>query len=205
MSDAVAEAPTIDVSSLPRTMFGYRGLTWWATTGFMLIEGTTLAVLLVAYVYLRRNFLEWPPAPARLPDLLVPTINLVVLLVTILPMALARRAAHALDLPGVRLFLSIAVLLSVVAVILRGFEFGALNVRWDQYAYGSAAWILVGMHTTLLVVDLVESAVITAMMFRRDVEQKHYTDVEESALYQFFLSLSWVPVYTMVYLGPRVF
>lgn len=201
---SAAEPPVIDASGLPEVTFGYRGITWWATAGFMVIEGTTLAILLVSYVYLRRNFAEWPPPPTALPDLFVPTINLAVLLVTIVPMVLARRAAHALDLRGVRLWLVTAVLLSIVAVVLRGFEFEALNVRWDSHAYGSTAWLLLGLHTTLLVVDLLESGAIAALMFSRRRMPKHFVDAEEAAVYQWFLSLSYVPVYATLFLGPRV-
>ncbi|HEX2139440.1 MAG TPA: cytochrome c oxidase subunit 3 [Woeseiaceae bacterium] len=199
-----AERPVIDAAKLPSITFGYHGTTWWATAAFMVIEGTTLIVLLVSYVYLRRNFVEWPPPPTALPDLLVPTINLALLLFTIVPMALARRAAHSLDLHGVRVFLVSAVLLAAVTVVLRGFEFAALNVRWDSDAYGSSLWMLLGLHTTLLVIDLLESGAIAALMFSKGREPKHFVDVEEAAVYQWFLSISYVPVYVLIFLGPRL-
>jgi heme/copper-type cytochrome/quinol oxidase subunit 3 len=202
---AGADSPRIDASTLPRITFGHQNITWWATAGFIAIEGTTLVVLMVSYVYLRRNFPQWPPAPTALPDLLVPSINLVVLLSTIIPMAFARRAAQEMDLRRVRIWLVVTVLLSIVAVALRGFEFTALNVRWDANAYGSIVWMLLGMHSTLLLVDLLETTVIAAITFTRRMERKHFVDIEEAGLYQFFLSLSWVPVYLLVFIGPRVF
>jgi heme/copper-type cytochrome/quinol oxidase subunit 3 len=93
--------------------------------------------------------------------------------------------------------------MSLACTVLRGFEFAALNTRWDSSAYGSVVWVLVGLHSSLLAVDLLESIVITALTFSTGFEQKHYTDVEDAALYQCFLSLSWVPIYLLVFLLPR--
>lgn len=196
-------AASVDVRKLPETAFGLRNLPTWATIGFILIEGTTLAVALTSYLYLRRNFAEWPPPPTPLPDLLIPSLNAALLLAIIVPMAIAGRAARSLDMPRMRAALVAAVLLSVVCVMLRGFEFAALNTRWDSHAYGSVVWALVGLHTTLLGIDLIETSVLTVLSFSDVFEQKHYTDIEDAALYQVFLSLAWQPIYLFVFWGPR--
>jgi heme/copper-type cytochrome/quinol oxidase subunit 3 len=193
----------VDVRTLPETAFGLRNLPTWATIGFMVIEGSTLAIAMGAYLYLKRNFSEWPPPPTPLPDLLIPSINALLLLATMAPMVVAGRAARALSMPTMRVALVIATLMSLACTVLRGFEFAALNTRWDSSAYGSVVWVLVGLHSSLLAVDLLESIVITALTFSTGFEQKHYTDVEDAALYQCFLSLSWVPIYLLVFLLPR--
>ena len=194
---------TFDAGSLPDVVFGARNLASWATVGFMLIEGTTLAIALTAYLYVRRNFPEWPPPPTPLPDLLIPTLNTIVLLLVIVPMVLAAHAARAFDVRSMRRALLIATALSAINVALRFFELDALNTRWDSHAYGSVAWLAVGLHSTLLLVDFIESTTITALTFSRDLQRKHFSDVEDAALYQYFLSLSWLPVYGLIYWGPR--
>ena len=50
-----------DVASLPTTTFGNRGILWWGTLGFIVIEGSTLAICALTYFYLRKNFYTWPP------------------------------------------------------------------------------------------------------------------------------------------------
>jgi heme/copper-type cytochrome/quinol oxidase subunit 3 len=169
----------------------------------MLIEGTTLVIALAAYLYVRRNFPEWPPPPTPLPDLSIPTLNTILLLLVIVPMVLAAHAARAFDLRSMRRALLAATALSAVNVVLRVFELDALNTRWDSHAYGSVAWLAVGLHATLLLVDFIESATITALTFSRDLQRKHFSDVEDAAFYQYFLSLSWLPIYGLVYWGPR--
>lgn len=195
---------TIDVSLLPDTAFGHRGLTWWATIAFMAIEGTTLVICASAFLYLRMNSAAWPPRPIANPDLLFPALNVLVLLATLWPAGRAERAAKRFDVGGVRRWMLADTLLSVVAIVLRWFEMHALNVRWDSGAYGSAVWAIVVAHTTLLVTDVLEGAGITAVFFTDRVLPKHFSDVEDSALYQRFLTLSWLLLVLLVVVGPRV-
>ena len=88
-------------------------------------------------------------------------------------------------------------------MVLRCYEFGALNVRWDQNAYGSTAWASLGFHTSLLVMDLLETLVLTLIFYLGPVEKKHFSDTDDSAMYQVFLSLVYLPIYLLVFLLPR--
>ncbi len=195
---------TIDVSVLPETVFGHRGIVWWGTVAFMLIEGTTLAIAATAYLYLRTNAAEWPPRPTANPDLLIPTINVAVLLLKLIPFTLAERAAKRFDLGGVRRWLVTGTSVALVAVVLRWFELQSLNVRWDTNAYGSGVWLVAVAHSTLLATDVLESAVLTTIFFTDRVQPRHFSDVEDTSLYERFLSGSWLLLYLLVFLGPRV-
>ena len=42
-------------------------------------------------------------------------------------------------------------------LVLRWWELWALNTRWDTTAYGSAAWTIVGFHTSLLLLDVLDT------------------------------------------------
>lgn len=193
----------LDVSELPTLVFGHKNVAWWGTLSFMVIEGTTLAVALSSYLYLRKNFPHWPPEPTPVPDLLIPTLNTLLLLAVLIPMASVSKAAKRMDLHGVRVGLLVAVAMTVVNTVLRFWEFAALNTRWDEHVYGSIAWATLGLHTTLLLVDVVESAVIAALMFIGPIEKKHFADASDAAFYQYFLSLSYIVVYVVLFLSPR--
>ena len=169
----------------------------------MVIEGTTLAVCCASYLYLRKNVPAWPPERVPLPSLVVPTLNVLLLLLVIWPMRRVEKAARRLDAGAVRRGLTIAVLLGLVATVLRWWEFAALNVRWDQNAYGSAAWATLGFHATLLLVDTLETAAIAAIFHFAPLEEKHFTDASDAAFYQYFLSLVYVPLYVLLFLAPR--
>ncbi len=204
-SPAERERLTIDVSLLPEAVFGHRGVTWWATTAFMLIEGTTLVLMLASYLYLRLSSAEWPPRPGSDPNLLWPTVNLLVIVGQCWPFYLASRAAKRLDAGGVRKWMAVSVLLTILAVGIRALEFESLNIHWNENAYGSVVWGIMVAHTLLLVSDVLESVAIGAIFWTHREEPKHFPDVEDDAMYTYFLAATWVILYAFVFLSPRVF
>jgi cytochrome c oxidase subunit III len=191
-----------DVRHLPRTVFGNRALMWWGTMGFIIIEGTTLFICAITYFYLRRNFATWPPQHVYRPGLVIPTIQVLVMLLSILPMRWVDRATYRMDLRTVRTGLLICSLLILVMCVLRIYEFRALKVRWDTSAYGSAAWAVIFSHTTLLVLEAAETLAITSLMFGDQVEERDLSGVSDNALYWYFLTGVWVPLYIAVFLSP---
>lgn len=198
------EQTVLDVSRLPTLTFGPANLPWWGTVGYMLIEGFTLALALAVYFYLRLNEFTWPPGRTPQPDLLMPSINTVLILAGIAPMVLAGKAAERLDRGATVKWLLIAVLMDGLVVGLRWSDLLALNVRWDANAYASAAWAVVVLHGTLILTSLFENGTIAAIFLARRAEKKHFSDVSDAALYEWFKALSWVVVYAAVYWGPRV-
>src|SRR5215217_4604131 len=99
----------IDVSGLPEFAFGHRGLMWWGVIEFLAIETTMLVICFVSYFYLRDRAAEWPPPPTELPDLLLPTINLLLILGSAAPAYLVERAAKRLDSRKVIFWLAVSV------------------------------------------------------------------------------------------------
>ena len=194
--------PVADVRALPRTVFGHRALMWWGTLGFIIIEGTTLVICAVSYFYLRRNYATWPPEHIWRPALLIPSIQAVLMLASNIPMWFADRASHRIDIAGVRRNLVICSVMIVAMSVLRAFEFRALNVRWDTTAYGSAAWATLTAHGTLLLLEMAETIAITVLMFRRSVEERDLSGVSDNALYWYFLTGAWIPLYVIVFLTP---
>jgi heme/copper-type cytochrome/quinol oxidase subunit 3 len=193
---------SVDVSGLPTAVFGPRALLWWGTLGFMAVEGMTLVVCVACYFYLWRNEATWPPEHTLRPSLLWPTITLVVMLASLVPVRLADKAAHRLDLPAVRRWLVVALLFATAFLPLRWMDLLSLNCRWDTNAYGSISWITAGVHATLLWLNFFETIGFVAIVFSPSFHDKHFTDVSESCFYWYFMVLVWVPLYATVYLTP---
>jgi heme/copper-type cytochrome/quinol oxidase subunit 3 len=194
----------MDVGQLPTIVFGRKALTWWGTMGFVAIEGTTLIVCAITYLYLRKNTHEWPPAPTRLPDPLRPTLSVLFLALTNIPNYWVHQKIRKMDKRGAAIGLLVMALLATVAVILRVFDFRDLNMHWDTNAYASAAWVTVGAHTSLLFFEMVETWVFTALFWFGPIEGKHFSDGDDNCLYWYFMSLAWVPLYFLIYWSPRL-
>jgi heme/copper-type cytochrome/quinol oxidase subunit 3 len=197
-----AKRLVLDVERLPHYAFGHQGLVWWGTVGFMVIEGSLFIMILITYFFLRTRVTEWPPSAPN-PDMTLATVNTLVLFASLIPNYLTKHAAEKFDVAKVRIFLPICVAFGVVFLTIRAFEFGALGVSWDTNAYGSIVWMILGFHTTHLLTDVADSAVLSVLMFTGHLEPKRLVDVSENALYWYFIVLSWIPVYVIVYFAPR--
>jgi cytochrome c oxidase subunit 3 len=201
-SGNLAERHTLNVAALPDHAFGHRGLMWWGTTSFMVIEGSMFAMVLVAYFFLRTRVPEWPPGVPN-PEIAFGTVGTVLLLASTIPNQMVKSAAERLDLDRVRMLMPVMLLLGLGAIVLRVFEFPALGASWDYNAYSSIVWFILALHTSHVITDFFDTLVLTALIFTGHAEPKRMVDVAENALYWYFVVLSWLPVYMTIYFAPR--
>jgi cytochrome c oxidase subunit III len=195
---------TLDVGGLAPGAFGSRSLMWWGTMGIVLIESTVFALAIGSYFFLRTRMPTWPPDGVAAPDLRWGTINTMVLCASLIPNELAKRAAGRIDLGGVRIWMVVCLVFGIAFNAVRAFEFMHLNVWWDHDAYGSIVWVLLGLHTTHILTDFLDTLVLTLLMFVGPIEEKRFVDVEENAVYWYFVVLAWLPIYGVIYWAPRL-
>jgi heme/copper-type cytochrome/quinol oxidase subunit 3 len=198
----MTEPRTLDVTELPDHAFGHQGLIWWGTIGFMVIEGSMFLMVAITYFYLRLRVDEWPPNQPN-PDLFYGTLHLVVLLVSVLPNHFAKRAAEKYSLAWVQFWLVLCTLFGLALLVIRAFEYTAINCRWDDNAYGAIVWVLLSLHTMHLATDATDTGVLAALMLTGPVTGRRFVDVSENGLYWYFVVLTWIPVYLTLYWAPR--
>jgi cytochrome c oxidase subunit I+III len=193
----------LDVSALPNVVFGHRSLIWWGTLGFMAIEATAFAIIVCAYFYLRTRVTDWPPGVMP-PALKFGIANTVVFLVSVIPNAWLKKAAEKGDLRRVRLGLLVITLVGVANAILRWGEFKSLNCQWDANAYASVTWTILGLHTVHLLTDWTDTAVLTVLMWFGPIQGKRFMDTSENCDYWYFVVISWIPIWFVLYFVPRL-
>ncbi|MBY5349783.1 heme-copper oxidase subunit III [Rhizobium leguminosarum] len=193
----------LDVSRLPLHGMGIASPTWWATGAFMLIEGSGFGLAIAVYFYLMSLAPQWP-IDAPPPDLLAGTCLTGLLLISVIPNMMVSRWAKQKKLRRVQLGLVVMSLLGIAPLALRVFEFPALHISWDDNAYGSIVWTLLGLHTTHILTDLIDTLVLTCLMFSRHGDNaRRYGDVQDNALYWNFVVITWLPLYLCIYWVPR--
>jgi cytochrome c oxidase subunit 3 len=196
---------TDDVAALPTHKFGPSSLTWWGIIGFMIIEGAAFGLSFAAYFFLMGHEQGWPPEGRQAPNLLAGTLFTILILLSEIPNTVVKKAAEAHDTEKVRALLPVMVGIGAVLLIIRGFEFNSLNVRWTDDAYGSIIWALLLLHTTHILTDWFDTIVLAALM--RTVvgyEGRRFVDVDENSLYWRYVWLLWLPIYVMIYWVPRL-
>ena len=196
--------PPPDATTLPDQGFRHHAPFWWGNAIVITLEGAGLAVLVFAYFYIWRNFDTWPPTGTKVPDLGISTINVVVLVVSILPMWHVARLALRFERPRLLgLWLLVCVLLGFTAAILRLLEFKGVHTRWNSNAYGTIVWAILLVHFAHIIAATLETLVLGILMLRGPVKDLHFVDITVNAIYWYFVALSWVGLYVIALLGPR--
>jgi heme/copper-type cytochrome/quinol oxidase subunit 3 len=178
--------------------------TWWGTLAFMLLEGSAFAVCIAIYIYLLTVAPAWPLA-APPPGLGAGTLVTVILLASLIPNGLLARWASQQNLRKVQVGTVIMTMFGIAPLVVRVFEFRALNIWWDANAYGSVLWLLLGLHSTHLVTDVIDTMVLLVLMFTRHGDnRRRFGDVEDNVMYWNFVVITWLPIYLCIYWIPRL-
>jgi heme/copper-type cytochrome/quinol oxidase subunit 3 len=202
----------LDVSALPTAVFGPRSPVWWGNTLLMLTESMSVGLLIASYLYLRQNFAGWPPPNPNaqppllrpLPDLPLPTIELVVMLVSCVFTMMTNRAARAIDGRRTRLGLWVSFVVILALIAARFYEFQGLHVRWNDNAYASIVWTLISLHLTYLLVGAGETLIMALWLCCSELDEHHAHDVILTGIYWYWTVGAWVLIYAVVYIGARV-
>ncbi|ESY91183.1 cytochrome C oxidase subunit III [Mesorhizobium australicum] len=198
------QRPVTDLSALPTFGHGPRSPTWWGTLGFMALEGTGFALAAGAYLYLAMSWPNWrlsAPEPNHWPG----TILTLLLIASLVPNHILNRYAKHCAMVPVRIGMVVMSLFGLAPLVVRWFEFPALNIYWDTNAYGSMLWVLLGLHTTHLITDVGDTIVLTVLMFtRHGYSGRRFGDVGDNVFYWDFVVLTWIPIYLLIYWVPRL-
>ncbi|KLK93630.1 cytochrome C oxidase subunit III [Microvirga vignae] len=192
----------LNARHMPSYSYGHRSPIWWGTLSFAAAEGMGFVMVVGAYFYLVFINGNWPLS-APPPDLLWSSLFTVLMLASIWPNQMAKRDGEREDLSRSRRDLVIMSLIGLALLGIRVLELGTLHVRWDQNAYGSILWLLLGLHTLHLATDLGDTIVLTVLMFTRHGHGKRFSDVGDNAFYWYFVVASWPPIYVIIYWFPR--
>jgi heme/copper-type cytochrome/quinol oxidase subunit 3 len=202
----------LDVSEMPGTALDHRSPIWWGNTLLLFIETAMFGILVAAYFYLRLQFEQWPPPLVShmppdghpLPELPVALAGLAVLIVSAAPMALSDWAALHRRTRLVVWGVALTILLGLGVIVLRWFEFHALKFRWDENAYGSITWLILGMHFTHLIVGTCENSIMLAWVLTHGLDDKHARDIRITAFYWYWIVAIWLILFAIVYFTPRL-
>ena len=196
---------TDDLAALPTHKFGPGSLTWWGIIGFMLIEGSAFVLTFAAYFFIMGHEQGWPPEGRLPPNLLWGTLFTIIILLSEIPNTMIKKAAEARDVPTIRVLLPVMVLIGIVLLVIRGFEFNNLNCRWTDDAYSSIIWALLLLHASHILTDWLDTVVLTCLMQTElGWEGRRLVDTDENSLYWRYVWLLWIPIYLLIYWVPRL-
>jgi cytochrome c oxidase subunit 3 len=145
-----------------------------------------------------------PPMPKPVPNLPIPIVETILLVLSCGLMYWTDMAARRLDNKKVVAGLWLMFAVTVAALVLRFFEFKALHFLWNENAYGSITWTILGTHLTYLLATGAEFLVMVVWMHRHDLDESHALDVTLAGGYWYWAVGTWLACFATVYIGARV-
>jgi cytochrome c oxidase subunit 3 len=191
MNDTAGSSrPVINVSHLPSVVFGPTNVSWLGNVFYMTIEGMIFVLTIAAYFYLRTRSTSWPPAPQIPPSLKYGVVSSILFAISVIPAWWAQAAASARDKIKIRIALAVLALFGVALIVVRVFEFTALNCRWTDNAYASSIWILLGLHSGHLATEWFETTALHVLSFTNKMEGTRIPDVAINSDYWYFVVIT---------------
>jgi len=212
MSEAVAEKQTaLDVTGLPTTMLDSHSALWWGNALLLAIETAMFGILIAIYFSVLMQTEPFPPPRTErlpilyesYPNLTLPVIGLILLLVSLLPAIMLDRAARRRQAGMIKVLLPVTLLLNLVAIVIRYYEFDSLLFKWEDNAYGSITWMILGMHMFHLIVLACEDIFLLIWTYAKGVDDKHALDITVLGVYWYWVVGLWLLLFSVVYLVPR--
>jgi Heme/copper-type cytochrome/quinol oxidase, subunit 3 len=211
-AEEMIERKTLDVAHLPTVVFDYRSPLWWGNLWGLTIETVVFGILVAVYFTAKMDLSPFPPPQAdrppflhnTYPDLFLPTVTLIVLLVSVIPAVWLDISARRMDERAVKILVIVTLIFNFALIVLRAFEFKALHFRWDDNAYGSITWTILGMHLIHFIVLAAEDVYLVAWTYSSGLDKKHALDISVTAVYWYWIAGVWIALYTLIYFGPRI-
>lgn len=194
----------LDGSRLTARPPDHRHPLWWGFWGMIAIETTVFATLVVSFFYLRMGADAWPPEPLPLPELLLPTINTLILLASSGAMLWADRGIKKGKQRQLALALTLGIAMALVFLGLKAYEYlHHVSFGWDDHAYGSIVWTIVGFHSAHVIALVLKTVVVATLAWRGYFTRDRRLAVAVNGIYWHFVVLIWIPLYLTLYWAPR--
>ena len=205
--------PRLDVSHLATSAFDTRAPAWWGNLLMTLIETTTVLLILTTYLYLHQNFDQWPPPRTDMPptmkvpfpDLKAATIDLVLLGASCGLMYFTDSSARAKRRVPTMLGLGVLILIGLGGIACTYFEFKGLHFRWNDNAYASTMWWIIGLHFLYILAGVGEFFIMCLYLVMHEIDAKHALDVTLAGFYWYWVAGAWAAIYAVTYVAPRLF
>lgn len=170
---------------------------WW----FLASEITVFGGFIASYVVVRLGSSGWSEAASHL-NFTLALINTFVLLTSSLTMVLAFAAVEKGNPKGLRTFLWLTILLGLVFLVIKAFEYGgeiaagftpSAGIFWSFY-YG-----MTGLHALHVLGGIVVNLVLLVAALRDTLKPNEHR-VELAGLYWHFVDIVWIFIFPLLYL-----
>jgi cytochrome c oxidase subunit 3 len=168
---------------------------------FLVAEGCLFLGLFMAYLAYSLTAPVWPPEGTPELELLLPSINTVILLSSSLVIHKAGLAIKADDVKGLRLWFTLTALMGAIFLAGQLYEYSHLEFGLTTNLFASTFYVLTGFHGLHVAAGLL---FILAVLWRSlkpgHYSAQHHFGVEAAEIYWHFVDGVWIVLFILLYL-----
>jgi cytochrome c oxidase subunit III len=194
----------LDVRELPTNPTGVDSPEWWGIVSLVVIEAVVFTGAMASYFHLKVVNEHWPPPIIDKPELLLPIANTLILLLSVVPIWLGVRHMRRGSDRTARIGVPIAMVMLIVFMGLKIYEYGGNPWGASTHAYGSMVMLMTGLHMAHVGAVILKSAVILVYLRTGRIEPVRMVPLEANAVYYYFVAGIWVPLFATIYLAPHL-
>lgn len=194
----------LDVSQLSPYTNWTRAPLWWGFLGLVIIETAVFSSFIAAYLYLMAGSDTWPPAPHSPPDLLLPTLNTILLISSSFVVHWGDKGIRFGDQRKLQIAMLVAIVMGIAFLGIKYLEYHDSAYWWDSHAYGSIIWVMIGFHSAHVAAVVLKAVIVDVLAFRGYFNKYRRLGAEVNGVYWHFVVVIWIPLYITIYLVPRL-
>ena len=169
------------------------GTVVWLASELMFFAG-----LFAAYFTLRAQPGPWPPPGVDL-DTVTATAATALLVVSSGTMQLGVRAVRGDDRVRYLWWLAISFVLGTVFVLIQARDWSRLQFSIGSHAYGSAFYVMTGVHGLHVIAGLLAMVVMAGRAFTRRFGAEHLPSAEMLSYYWHFVDVVWIGLWATIF------
>ncbi|NEO66576.1 MAG: heme-copper oxidase subunit III [Moorea sp. SIO4G2] len=167
---------------------------------FLAADSMTFLGMFAAFLIYKATMPAWPPEGTEL-ELLVPTINTIILITSSFVMHRGQSAIKKNDVSGLRLWFGITALMGAMFLAGQVYEYTHVDFGLTTNLFTSSFFALTGFHGLHVSCGLA----LILFVLLRSLNSKHYSSeehfgVEAAELYWHFVDVVWIVLFVIVYL-----
>lgn len=177
----------------------------WGLLVFLASESLMFGGLFATYLIFRSMAEVWPPEGTEV-ELLLPTINTIVLVSSSFVIHMGDTAIKKNNVNGLRLWYAVTALMGIVFLGGQVYEYLTLGYGLTTNTFANCFYLMTGFHGLHVFVGVL---LILGVLWRSRREG-HYSDhkhtgVEMAEIYWHFVDIIWLVLFTLLYLMTTIF
>jgi cytochrome c oxidase subunit III len=171
----------------------------WGLLTFLASESLMFGGFFATYLFFRSTTPVWPPEGSEV-ELLVPTINTIILVSSSFVIHFGDTAIKKNNLKGMQLWYGITALMGAIFLGGQVYEYSTLGYGLTTNVFANCFYIMTGFHGLHVFVGLL---LILRVLWRSrrpgEYSATNHTFIEMTEIYWHFVDIIWIVLFTLVY------